>query len=116
MQKKCLNCQEKLTGRSDKKFCNEACKNEHNNRASGVRKRAAGTDLYSSIKKNREVLAGLFANGIREIKARDLECFGFSFKSISGVEVPDDGALLLLCVDFGLLPQGSTFRIVKPKV
>lgn len=116
MQKTCLNCQEKLTGRSDKKFCNEACKNEHNNRAYGVRKRVADTGLYSSIKKNREVLAGLFANGIREINARDLECFGFSFNSISGVQVPDDGALLLLCVDFGLLPQGSTFLIVKPKV
>jgi len=114
MQKNCINCQEKLTGRSDKKFCNEACKNEFNNKASAIRNRAAGTGLYASISKNREVLAGLYANGIREINARDLECFGFNFKSITGVEVPGDGNLKLVCNEFNLVPQGTKFKIVKP--
>ncbi len=113
MQTNCLNCQEKLTGRSDKKFCTEACKNDFNNRASGARKRTAGTEFFSSMSKNREVLAGLFANGIREINAHDLECFGFNFKSITGVEVPKNGALKLVCNDFKLIPEGTIFKIVK---
>ena len=31
MQKKCLECGEKIVGRIDKKFCSDACRNAYNN-------------------------------------------------------------------------------------
>ena len=31
MEKVCLECGDKLVGRSDKKFCSDYCRNAHNN-------------------------------------------------------------------------------------
>lgn len=31
MDKKCLECGEKIVGRADKKFCNDYCRNAYNN-------------------------------------------------------------------------------------
>ena len=35
MQKTCLSCGSKITGRADKKYCNDACKNDFHNHHSG---------------------------------------------------------------------------------
>ena len=34
----CLECGEKIIGRSDKKFCNDACRNSYNNKQNKVYK------------------------------------------------------------------------------
>jgi hypothetical protein len=52
----CLYCQDILKGRSDKKFCNEACRNAHNNDQK-AKERTSIKRVDLSLKKNRRILS-----------------------------------------------------------
>ena len=36
MEKRCLECNDVLHGRSDKKFCSDACRNTYNNKKKSI--------------------------------------------------------------------------------
>ncbi|MBL0342028.1 MAG: hypothetical protein IPP71_14530 [Bacteroidetes bacterium] len=113
MEKNCLTCQSKLTGRSDKKFCNDACRNEYHNQL--IRNRGGGSEkkVADTIMQNRKILSGLYANGVRQLAKTDLECYGFDFQGITGLEFLEKGKMLLFCFEFNLVKNGGWFKIEK---
>ena len=113
MKKNCLTCNSRLNGRADKKFCNEACRNEFHNHQGAKKRDAVVKKLAALTNKNYEVLTGLFSNGVFEIRKDDLECFGFSFRGITGVELEKPGLLQLCCYDFNLIMKGEKWVIRK---
>ena len=77
--KTCLECDQQLIGRVDKKFCNDSCRNSYNNRANKV-----ANDYVRKVnvilRKNRRILAQLM-DGKNKTKAtkEQLLLNGFNF-------------------------------------
>ncbi len=68
------------------------------------------------MKQNRKILTGLYNNGIRLIARADLECFGFSFKGITGLEMVDKGGFHVHCFEYDLVKHGNRFQIEKQQL
>jgi hypothetical protein len=76
----CLNCDKVIrSGRIDKKFCGEACKNEFHN-AEKIREHAAIKKIDLALKKNRRILKRLLAGRQEEMFPKSvLVKAGFDF-------------------------------------
>ena len=100
----CLKCQKKLTGRSDKKFCDAYCRNSYNN----IHK--AEEEVYmqltnSIIRKNRRILKILCPQGKATIRKEILEKMGYDFLYFSGLyKGSKSGLLYYLSYDYGFAP------------
>ncbi len=112
MDKLCLTCNSKFTGRSDKKFCNDACKNEYHNQVNSVKKPFEKLQL-SAARKNHGILSKLETLGKEKIALEELELYGFDFEGFTGVRILDKGKFLLSCFDFRLQPEGKLYKINK---
>src|SRR3546814_5057939 len=78
MERKCMDCGEPLVGRADKKFCDDACRANYNNR------RNSGESGYlrkvnNILKRNRKILAKLSPEGGGKVKWKTLINDGFNF-------------------------------------
>ena len=112
MEKTCLTCNSKFTGRADKKYCNEACKNDyHNQKSSG--KSVNGKQQFLLAKRNHGILSRIEAAGIDQIGIKELEVCGFNFEGITGMKNPASGTPRLYCFDFSLQLYGNYYRIRK---
>ena len=58
MQKQCLECDEKIVGRTDKKFCSDACRNAFNNKVNKDSKNLI-RNVNNRLRKNYRVLEAL---------------------------------------------------------
>ena len=112
MEKSCLTCGEKLTGRADKKYCNEACKNEFHNQQNGQRSSVEKQQL-SVARKNHSILSEIEASGRAEIGVKDLERFGFNFEGLTGLQILGKGNFLLYCFDYRLMSTTKGYSIKK---
>ena len=105
--KPCENCGRELYGRTDKRFCNDNCRNEFNRRkkqAELLKANEAMPEILRIIKRNYEIL-----RSIGEIQA-DSEIFlekksarlnGFDFRFYTSVkQYPNDG-LYHFCFERG---------------
>lgn len=106
----CLNCGERITkGRSDKKFCDAACKDEYNNAA----KIAEGKEISKIsmiLKNNRRVLQKLFDPKKPDQKvSRDILLrAGFEFGFLTHIAVTKGKAHeIIFCFDYGYREVGS---------
>jgi len=54
MPRLCLACNEPLMGRSDKKFCDDQCRNDYNNKLN--------SDENNFMRKNRKILKAICPN------------------------------------------------------
>lgn len=77
----CLNCQRTIkTGRADRKFCNEGCKNEYHNKRK-VDARAEILRIEVALKNNRKILKKVLGAKKEEIvNIETLRKLGFEFK------------------------------------
>jgi hypothetical protein len=104
----CLTCGKPLRGRSDKKFCDEGCKNAHNNRLQHE-ERDAIRAIDSILKHNRRVLRQwLGERNTRIVSARALLNSGFRFDYHTHQFVNRQGDFYVFCYDYGYLalPDG----------
>jgi hypothetical protein len=76
MEKTCLNCQEKIRGRADKKFCDDQCRNQYNN---GMLRHVNNRmrNINNILKRNRRILAQFLEE--ENIKREVLLANGFHF-------------------------------------
>lgn len=96
----CLDCGEKLKGRSDKKFCSDSCRNNYNNRMnrdvnSFVR------NVHSVLRKNRKILAELYDTGKKRIHIDALIVTGYNFNFITQLVEPEAGKASRFCFEYG---------------
>ena len=76
--KTCLECDQKLIGRVDKKFCNDYCRNSYNNRANKVVNDYVKVNVI--LRKNRRILAQLMAGKDKtKTTKEELLLNGFNF-------------------------------------
>src|SRR5689334_20007507 len=79
--KHCITCNKPVRGRTDKKFCDDYCRNNYNNRLKAEKNNLV-RNVNHALGKNRRILEGLFNNGekIAKITANELLHYGFHFK------------------------------------
>ena len=111
----CLSCNAPVKGRSDKKFCNDYCRNDYNNNLK------SGTinlvrNINNALGKNRRILESFIPAGEETITTNKekLSEKGFLFKYITHTYTNKKGNIYFFCYDTGYLPlEGDRYLIVK---
>lgn len=101
-KRKCLECQRPIVGRSDKKFCSDACRNAYNNKI-----HAPATNFMRNVNsllaKNRRILADLYEQGNTLMPKEELWKRGFDFDFYTSTLTTPTGDVYQYCYDMGYL-------------
>ena len=103
-EKKCLYCTKLIRGRTDKKFCNDYCRNYFNNKQNAT---ATGwqRSVQHAINKNRRILNELLPTEMEmvRIKKERLMNEGFQFRYVTHVRHLKKRSIYYHCYDYGYL-------------
>jgi hypothetical protein len=110
----CLTCGKPLRGRSDKKFCNEGCKNEHNNRLQHEERESIKA-IDRILKRNRRILLlSLGDHRTRIVTTPQLLNAGFRFDYHTHQFANHQSDFYVFCYDYGHLAlEDGRCMIVK---
>ena len=115
----CLTCGKDLKGRIDKKFCDDYCRNNYNNRQ---RAKTNCSSLVRSINngllKNRKILESVLPENKESAKANldKLHRLGFQFKYMTHIYTNRTGKTYFFCYDYGYRPlENKWYLVVKQK-
>ena len=87
--KYCLNCGDRMVGRSDKKFCSDECRTMFNNRKyRDIHREVARIDRI--LKKNYSIIDTLYKKGERRIAFTALFGMGFNFEYVTSMRESSD--------------------------
>ena len=117
--KPCLSCGKPLRGRTDKKFCDDYCRNHYNNlqKAKGSHSSFV-RNINNALLKNRKILESILPHSEEMAKAKreKLQHLGFNFKYLTHTYVTKTGKRYIYCYDYGYLPlENDWFLIVRRK-
>ena len=105
--KACLNCQRQIKGRSDKKFCNDYCRNSYNNlQRSEGESLAYIKHINRLLHRNRRLLSELLhtsGQSITRINREELSARGFSFQYFTHQFTTRQAKTYFYCYDLGYL-------------
>ncbi|HVX24905.1 MAG TPA: hypothetical protein VHB70_01085 [Parafilimonas sp.] len=110
--KACLQCGKTLRGRSDKKFCDDYCRNNYNNQLK------ANTNNYvrkinNALGKNRRILEEVLPDGdMHKTTKQKLLHAGFLFKYITHTYTNKKGNTYFFCYDYGYLPLDNDWYLI----
>ena len=78
MDKTCLECNDKIVGREDKKFCSDGCRNSYNNK---INKDSTNfmRNVNNKLRKNYRILGALNVEGKSKTTRAKLLSKGFDF-------------------------------------
>jgi hypothetical protein len=114
VQRICLECGQRIVGRTDKKFCNDHCRTAwhnklHSDSTSYMR------NVNNILRKNRRILAALVANGRKKVDAEALMRLGFEFGYFTNMKKRRNGPAMLYCYEqsYVMLPKGVCILIPK---
>lgn len=100
--RECLSCGKSLKGRSDKKFCDDYCRNNYNNQ---IKSEDTGSVrlINNQLSKNRKVLQSALPDDkeTAKITREQLLLKGFSFKYFTGIYNTKTGNTYYYCYDYG---------------
>src|SRR5437773_11401481 len=102
----CLSCNKPLRGRSDKKFCDDYCRNNHNNKLKAKSNHSANVrNINNALLKNRKILETILSSGEETAKARKekLLGLGFQFKYFTHAYRTKTEKTYYFCYEFGYL-------------
>jgi len=100
--KHCLDCGEELMGRADKKFCNDLCRNNYNNKLNKDTSNLV-RNINAILRKNRRILEDLTPNGKAKVQREKLILKGFNFNFHTSIYTTKAGATYYFCYEYGYL-------------
>ncbi len=112
----CLNCEKPVKGRTDKKFCDDYCRNNYNNQLKSNTINLV-RNINNALGKNRRILENFFGKEemIKTTKDKLLEK-GFQFKYITHTYTNKKGDVYFFCYNVGYLPlENDWYLLVKRK-
>ena len=115
--KLCLNCEKPVKGRTDKKFCDDYCRNNYNNQLKSNTINLV-RNINNALGKNRRILEDLFTPGEEMAKTTKNKLLqkGFQFKYFTHTYTNKKGNVYFFCYDLGYLPlEGDWYLLVKQK-
>lgn len=111
----CIACNKPLKGRTDKKFCDDNCRNNYNNQLNANNNNLV-RNINNALAKNRRILESLISPGDAMAKcSKDvLLQQGFRFKYFTHEYSNPVGSKYCFCYDYGYLPlENDMYLIVK---
>lgn len=115
--RKCLTCGKPVKGRSDKKFCDDYCRNAFNNRSHGSNSGIIH-QINMALKRNRQILNLVLPAEQETVKIPEarLVAMGFDFRWTTHQFTNSKGQLYYFCYDHGYLPiENYMYLIVRTK-
>lgn len=111
----CLECGKPLIGRSDKKYCDDSCRNANYNR----NHQAANNYMRKVnriLSKNRAILQELNPSETTKVSRKQLTTEGFNFDFYTNIFTTKNGKTYFFCYDHGYLDLGKDwFALVIKK-
>lgn len=112
--KTCLECGERISGRSDKKFCDDACRVAHHNKLYGDDNNLV-RGVNHLLKRNRRILSRLNPKGTCRVTRQRMSEEGFNFQFLTH-EAILRGCTFRFCYEYGYTPlDDDTYWIVIDK-
>ena len=109
----CLECGEKIIGRSDKKFCNDACRNAYNNKQNKDSTNLM-RNINNKLRKNYRILTEVNIEGKTKIARSKLDSLGFDFDYFTNLKVYKNGSEYKFIYNYGYkLLEDDFVLIVK---
>ena len=112
MDRKCLECGDALHGRSDKKFCSDACRNAYNNKLKSTYGNHYIRRVNGKLMKNRNIMTGLNPGGKTSVHRSKLLKKGFDFEFYTNQYITKAGTVYYFCYDQGYLPLDNGFYML----
>ena len=114
--KTCLTCGKTLSGRADKKFCNDYCRNAYNNQLKSADSKVV-RNINNALIKNRRILENALGQEEMTKTTRDkLQQQGFQFKYLTHTYSNKKGNTYFFCYEYGYLPlEHDWYLIVRRK-
>ena len=112
----CLECQKRIMGRSDKKFCDDACRNAYNNRKN-FESNGFVKSINSVLRRNRNILHTLTPEqGPISVSEKTLQVMGFNFDYCTELKQEDTSYPSRYCYEYGYQKvEEGVFMILKQK-
>lgn len=105
MEQACLECNEELKGRADKKFCSDYCRNNYNNRQNSQCNQQL-RHINAILRKNRRVLAMQLGRRKKCTCEREvLLKLGFNPDHCTGIDTEKNGKHLFHCYEYAYRQQ-----------
>lgn len=115
-KKKCLECNEEIFGRIDKKFCSDQCRNTYNNRFNVVANSYIRKVNYI-LRKNRRLMEEIIESSEKDVKRvskKQLLDLGFDFGYYTNIYKTKTAKYYYFCYEYGYNHiEGDYFAIVK---
>lgn len=111
--KACLECEEILKGRIDKKFCSDYCRNSYNNKVNKDSKNLI-RNINNRLRKNYKILSELNNTGKTKVTRTKLYDKGFDFNFFTSLYKTKTGNTYYYVYNEGYLPlDNEVFLLVK---
>ncbi len=113
MDRLCLDCGKAVKGRTDKKFCDDSCRNNYNNHLK-IDDGFLLKKINAILKKNRTILLTLNPEGKIKVSRKKLLTAGFNFEFHTHYYQTQNGNLYTFCYEHGYLSLAEDeFLLVK---
>lgn len=113
--KSCLECSKPLKGRTDKKFCDDLCRNSYNNKLNSD-SNACVRNINNLLRRNRRILEETLpaSDEMAKITKQKILEKGFQFKYFTHTYTNKKGNIYYFCYEYGyLLLEGDWLLVVK---
>lgn len=114
MATNCLECGEKISGRTDKKFCGDYCRNAYNNKLNRDSKNLM-RNVHNRLRKNYRILEELNPEGKTTVLKSTLLKKGFNFEYMTSIYVTKKGSTYYFVYDQGYLAIDDSEKYVLVK-
>lgn len=102
IEKLCLECKRVISGRSDKKFCTDGCRNAFNNKTNAPASNFV-RNVNSILGRNRRIMVELNPEGKGEVHRDQLLKRGFDFGYYTNSHTTTSGDIYRYCYEQGYL-------------
>ncbi len=116
MIKNCLECNEKIVGREDKKFCSDGCRNSYNNK---INKDSTNymRNINNKLRKNYRILNELNVDGKSKATRAKLASKGFDFDYFTSILNTKSGNTYYFVYDQGyMILENDFYMLVKKDI
>lgn len=110
----CLSCRKTLKGRTDKKFCDDFCRNNYNNHLKSSDNNYI-RNINNTLRKNRRIIASLLEetkDGKLTTRKDSLILQGFVFKYFTHTYKNKDNKIYYFCYDCGYMPLDDNYYLL----
>ncbi len=107
----CIECGEPVKGRSDKKFCNDYCRNAYNNNINKENKNLI-RNINNRLRKNLNILSELNTSGKTKITRTKLIDYNFDFNHFTSIYTTKTGNVYHYVYNQGYLKLENDYYLL----